>query len=123
MTIYGYRCPVCDQTYTSSERCDRLAEPCRTCTHDGPLHRDYRGLAIHRPMLEHMNATLGKPISDMKQFNRELSRKSDELSAYTGVDQKLELLDPEQAKAGVTMEGLDSTNRERVKRGLKAIEL
>jgi len=122
MTVYGYKCPECQQTYTSEQRGDRLPVECHICGHS-PLHRDYRGIAVHRPMLEHMNATVGKPISDMKQFKDELARKSEQLSEYTQVEQRLEVLEPEAAKQGVTEEGLDSTNRVRVSKGLSPIKL
>lgn len=123
MKNYGYKCPECGQTYTSETRCDRLPWPCHTCPHPGPLHRDYSGLAIRRPMAEHMNATTGTVIRSEHQFKEELKRLSEEKSLYTGVESRLEMLEPEQARQGVTAEGLDSTNHSRVQRGLKPIDL
>lgn len=70
-----------------------------------------------------MNATVGKPIRSEAQFKEELKILSEQNSLYTGVEQRLEMLDPEQAAQGVTAEGLDSTNRVRVARGMKPIDL
>lgn len=122
MTIYGYKCPSCEQTYTSEERADRLHINCHVCDHT-PLHRDFRGIAVRKQMQEHWNGTVNMPIRSEHQFKEQLKIRSEELSSYTGVEQRLEMLEPEQAMAGVTPEGLDSTNRERVRRGLKPIDL
>ena len=122
MIIYGYKCPKCSQTYTSYERADRIEESCQVCNYS-PLHRDFSGLAVHRPMQEHWNKTVDRPISSQRQFNAALREESDRLSRYTGVEQDLQPIDPEQARMGVTEEGLESTNRVRVKRGMNPIKL
>lgn len=122
MTIYGYKCPECQQTYTSEERGDRLHVNCHVCNHS-PLHRDYSGIAVKKPMQEHWNGTVNMPIRSEQQFKEQLKIRGEELSQYTQVEQRLEMLEPEQAMAGVTEEGLDSTNRVRVARGLKPIDL
>lgn len=121
MTIFGYKCPKCKQTYTSSERADRIDHICR-CGHT-PLHRDFSGISIAPAMQEHWNTTLNRPISSMQQFKDGLKIEGERLSAYTQVEQRLEVLDPEQAKVGVTDEGLEATNRKRVGQGQKAINL
>lgn len=120
--IYGYKCPVCKQTFIAKERTDRLSRLCTECGHS-PLHRDFSGIAVERPMQEHWNATVNKPISSMRQFDAELRRKSDEMSHYTQVDQRLERLDPDAAMKGVTDSGLESTNDDRIRRGVKSIDL
>jgi len=74
-------------------------------------------------MEEHWNGTVNMPIRSEAQFKEQLKVRSEELSSYTGVEQRLEMLEPEQAMQGVTAEGLDSTNRQRVKRGLNPINL
>ena len=74
-------------------------------------------------MEEHWNATVNQPISSNKQFDEALKRETERMSVYTQVDQKLERIDPEQAMVGVTPEGLESTNRERMKRQQKPIDL
>ena len=70
-----------------------------------------------------MNATVGKPIRSEAQFKEELKILSEQNSLYTGVEQRLEMLDPEQAAQGVTSDGLESTNRIRMARGMKPIDL
>lgn len=120
--IYGYKCPVCRQTYTSIQRADRIEQACTQCSHS-PLHRDFSGIQLSPPMQEHWNKTVDQPISSQRQFNDALRRKSDELSVHHRVEMDLQPIDPEQAKQGVTAEGLDSTNRGRVNHGLKPINL
>ena len=120
--IYGYKCPECKQTYISHMRGDRLDRECSVCGHS-PLHRDFSGISLQRPMEEHWNATVNQPISSNKQFDEALKRETERMSVYTQVDQKLERIDPEQAMVGVTPEGLESTNRERMKRQQKPIDL
>lgn len=120
--IYGYKCPQCKQTYTSIQRADRIEQSCTVCQHS-PLHRDFSGIVTIPPMQEHWNKSVDQPISSQRQFEAALRRKSDELSTYTGVEQDLQPLDPEQARTGVTGQGLDSTNRDRVARGMKPINI
>lgn len=122
MTIYGYKCPMCGQTYESTRRQDRLAEVCHVCG-GHPLHRDFSGISITPPMQEHWNQTVDQPISSQRQFNDALARQGERLSEYTQVEQDLQPVDPEQARLGVTEEGLDSTNRQRVAQGMKPIRL
>ena len=120
--IYGYKCPVCHQPYTSIQRADRIDHSCVGCGHS-PLHRDFSGIQLTRPMQEHWNQTVDQPISSQRQFNAALRQKSDEMSSYSGVEMDLQPLDPEQAKQGVTDQGLDATNRSRMAQGLKPINL
>jgi len=122
VTVYGYRCPQCRQTYTSEVRGDRLDVVCHVCVHPR-LHRDYSGIAVNRPMAEHWNSTVNMPIRSEAHFREELKVLSEANSLYTGVEQRLEILDPEQAKQGVTEEGLDATNRVRVASGRPPIKL
>lgn len=130
--MYEYKCPDCGQRYHSDQRGDRLrvtlphdplTEGCHTCgqTHS-PMVRVF-GFQYIAPMPEHWNKTVDRPISSMKQFKDALAREGERLSTYTQVEQDLQPLDPEQAKQGVTEEGLDSTNRVRVAQGLKPIKL
>ena len=120
--IYGYKCPACKQTYTSSQRGDRLLITCVECGYH-TLHRDYSGISLSPPMQEHWNTSLNRPISSMRQFEDGLKAEGERLSQYTQVEQRLEVLDPEQAKIGVTDEGLEATNRKRVQTGQRPINL
>lgn len=122
---YEYKCPDCGQTYTSDQRGDRLmiAKGCHNCKQqDKPMVRVF-GISIQPSMQEHWNKTVDQPISSMRQFKDALKERGEHLSKYTQVEQDLQPLDPEQAKVGVTEEGLDATNRVRVAKGLKAIAL
>ncbi len=81
-------------------------------------------VALERPMMEHFNTTVGKPISDGKKFVNELNRLSDQYSERSGVESKFVPTDPNDHKAlGVTGEGLDSTNRVRRAKGLPEVKV
>lgn len=123
MTIFGYRCRGCGQRYESEQRGDTLTVDCR-CGTGERVSRDYSGIAIHRPLHEHHNKTLGMPISDHRQFARELRDAGDRYTQRTGIPtdyQPVDLTDP--VALGVTGEGLDSTNRLRVANGQPAIRI
>jgi hypothetical protein len=136
MILYGYQCRECGQEYTSETRGDVLMEdcapgemaphevPCQACGHS-PVKRKY-SLAVHRPMHEHFNQSVGKPISSDRQFRDELKRKSDEHFLRTGIPADYQPVDPEVARAAVEKSqgmGLESTNRRRVNEGKRAIRV
>lgn len=142
MILYGYQCRECGQEYTSEFQgsvlqvlcCDGecAAEPedqwvnkfCDRCGND-EIKRRY-SLAVHRPMHEHFNQSVGKPISSDRQFRDELKRKSEEQFLRTGIPADYQPVDPEVARAAVEQSqamGLESTNRRRVNEGKKAIRV
>lgn len=51
----------------------------------GILKRDYSSVNFAPVMHSHFNHSVGKPISDMKQFTDALKRKSDEATERTGI--------------------------------------
>lgn len=120
MTIYGYQCASCGATVDSPERADNLG------LHDlcgGLLKRLWR-VNFGTVMQEHFNATVGKPISDGRQFERELRRMSEERTAATGIEHRFAPVDPTDTKTlGVTNEGLEATNAQRVSNGLKPVHV
>lgn len=120
MTVYAYQCAKCGATIDSAVRADNLG------LHDlcgGLLKRLWR-VNFGAVMQEHFNATVGKPISDGRQFERELRRMSDERTAATGIEHRYAPVDPTDTKTlGVTNEGLDSTNALRTRNGLKPIHV
>lgn len=116
--IYAYKCRKCGTRADSTRRGDVLG-PCPTC--DGQLTRLYI-VTLERPMMEHFNPSVGKVISSNRQFDDELKRKSEEQTLRTGIEARYVRHDPADAKAlGVTHDGLDSTNAQRVAKGLKPI--
>ena len=122
MTIYEYRCTECGYTANVTDRADSLgACPARQCS--GLLKRVWR-VNFGAVMQEHFNATVGKPISDGRQFERELRRMSDERTAATGIEHRFAPVDPTDTKTlGVNHEGLASTNALRVRNGLKPVHV
>lgn len=122
--FYEYKCVQCGQHHeTTKVRADRLECGCITCGDWGPLVRVF-SFSMERPLQEHWNSSLQMPIRDNKQYDRELRRKSIESSEYSGVEQRFERIDPGDYQAlGVTAEGLDHTNRQRVAQGHKPINL
>jgi hypothetical protein len=118
--IYEYQCRNCKATVTSTIRRDTFG----SCNCDlGELKRKYS--FSHKPaMQEHFNATVGQPISSMTKFKDALARRGEEYHHYTGIEtnyQPLDLSDTQACK--VTNEGLDSTNRVRIKNGMNPIEV
>lgn len=85
MQLYEYRCPECSIAYTSSTRANQLDTAC-SCGH--PYLQRVWSVNVQRPMQEHFNHAVGKPISDPKQFASELSRLSDEHSARDGMEHR-----------------------------------
>lgn len=106
--IYEYVCPeghVQDVQLSSDERDRYLGEPCLMVRKVGtrselcrePLRRKFSFSAP--PMMhEHYNPTVGKVVSDMKQFRSDLSRASDEATAKTGIPHKYEPVDLQEVK-------------------------
>jgi hypothetical protein len=133
MILYGYQCRECGQEYTSEYQGSVLMIPCCTdhgmvefrCDCGSAVKRKY-SLAVHRPMHEHFNQSVGKPISSDRQFRDELKRKSEEQFLRTGIPADYQPVDPEVARAAVEQSqgmGLESTNRRRVNEGKKAIRV
>lgn len=119
MAIYEYECRACRARALSELRGDFLRE----CECGGRLTRKF-SVAMHRPMHEHFNASVQKPISSMRQFESELARRSEELSVKTGIEHRFAPVDPTDRKAlGVTDDGLAATNRARVAAGQKPVPL
>jgi len=113
MAVYEYRCPTCRARLTSTTRGDRLDASCAACGDPGPHVRVF-SVAIHRPMMEHFNRTVGKPISSMQQFRDELSRKGAEYTERTGIEVNYQPIDLADQKAvGATDEGLDATRKKK----------
>jgi hypothetical protein len=110
MSIYAYKCRLCGTRADSMTRGDSLG-PCPNC--DGNLTRLFI-ITVERPMHEHFNPTVMKPISSNRQFDDELKRLSEERTLETGIEHKFVRHDHSDAKAlGVTSEGLDESNKYR----------
>lgn len=131
--MYEYKCPECDQRYLTQYRGDRLdlfqvntseaMRHDRTCTYNGKMVRVF-SFSVAPMMQEHWNATVNKPIRSQQQFKDELKRMGEAASEYDGFEHDYQPVDPEDTKAlGVTAEGLDATNRVRVKEGKRPINL
>lgn len=120
--IYGYKCPACGEKHIAKTRQDRLFTKtgCDVCGHN-PLHRDYGGIALQRPVMPHFNRTLGREVVGMRDFAEGLKRAGEKVSQETGLDTDYRPVMPGDVK--VTGEGLDSTNAARVKVGLKPVEV
>ena len=113
--IFEYKCPECGHRVISHVRGDRLEADCDHCDPDGPVPRVFRrvfSVSVQRPMQEHFNHTVGKPISDPKQFARELRLKGEQYTAETGIPTNYQPVDMRDKEAlGVTDAGLDETRR------------
>jgi hypothetical protein len=72
---------------------------------------------------EHFNHTVGKVISDPKQFKSELARKSAEMTERTGIPHNyvpVDLNDKESLR--VSEEGMDSTLRRQTETGQREVK-
>lgn len=87
MPIYEFKCPRCGATTTTMirPRDGRLHQPCPAlCGFGGPLRRVFS--FTFRPVLHAgWNPTVGREISDHKQFASELTRASDKAEEETGI--------------------------------------
>lgn len=125
MRIYGYRCSECGTELDDTERADRIQRHCAQCGTE-TTHKRVFSVSVWRPMMQHMNATTGKPVSSMRQFNDQLKAMSDEATLRTGIDHKYEPVDPELPKRVVEQSqgvGLESTNRARHASGRGEVKL
>lgn len=116
--MYDYKCPVatCNYTTRSPERGNRLQQACPKCNYP-VLHRVF-GFAYRPMMHEHMNSTVGAPISSMRQFEDALKRRSEEATLNTGMEHRYVPVEPGDAAAlGVTNEGIYESNVHRSRVG------
>lgn len=117
MPLYTYRCPECRSTVTSTSRGNTLDVICACCGAQS-THRRVFGFNMKPMMHEHFNRTVGKPISDMRQFERELKKQSDLATETTGVEHRYVPVEAgDHAAVGATSEGIDESNRIRSMRG------
>lgn len=111
MPIFEYKCPECQNRVISTVRGDRLDADCPHCDQPRTFRRVF-SVSVRRPMQAHFNNTVGKVISDEKQFERELQRKGEEYTAETGIETNYRPIDYRDKEAlGVTEEGLDATRK------------
>lgn len=106
MRTYEYRCVRCHATMTST------THGLDVCLIDGclgALRRVY-SISFTKPLQEHWNTTVNKPIRTNKQFADELKRASEEATLRTGVEHRYVPTDP--SAVGATQEGMESTYRE-----------
>jgi hypothetical protein len=107
MPAYEFRCQNCGVRLIryidlagDDERTawNRGTQPCPDCSH-GHMKRVW-GFRQAPMMHEHWNASVGKPISSMKQFKDELRRASDEKTERTGIVHDFVPVDPKEMSAG-----------------------
>ena len=122
MPVYLYRCRECG---VHGEKWQRHTEEplvdCPECDADA-LKRVY-SFAMKAIMHEHFDPTVGKVISDPRQFKEELSRASEKESERTGRNVNyvpVDLSDKESLR--VTDEGLDSTMRRKTQTGEREVK-
>lgn len=126
--IYGYKCRRCGQHYESETRADAL-DPCQHLTNfgrcRGAITRDYSGIGIARPFVEHYNASVGAPVRSKADFKEKLHVMGEQYTEMSGIPTNYQPIDMDDTRTlGVTEEGLDVTNRERVDRqGLPPIRV
>lgn len=81
------------------------------------------GFSLVKPMQEHYNPTVGRVITNKRQFADGLKVASERETLRTGIEHKYVEVDPTDSKAlGVTEEGLDTTARRLVAEGKKDVK-
>lgn len=118
--IYLYKCNACHTQVDSEHRDDTLG-PCDMCE-QGELRRRYQ-VAFEPLMHAHFNHSVGHEVSDMRQYRSDLRDAGDKYTERTGMPVDYQPLSQGEVRGMMTMEGMDSTNRERMSRGLPAIEV
>jgi hypothetical protein len=117
--IYGYKCRACGQTYETTRRVDKLITPCLVCR--GEITRDYSGIALQRPVMPHFNATVRQEVIGMNDFREKLKVAGEKYTERTGIETRYVPI--EHGDVPVTSEGLDATNEQRAKNGMKPIRV
>ena len=115
--IYQYRCRECGNKQLSTDRADNLGD-CLEGTCTGTLFRVW-AVSIHKPMMAHYNKSVQQEVTGMKDFAEKLKRKGEEYTERTGQATNYVPIEAGDLKGKVTNEGLESTNAERRKKGLK----
>lgn len=110
---YSFRCLECgweDADYHDFIRIGQHgSNPCSLC--GGRMVR-IASFYFHRPMQEHFNHSLGRPVSGERDYKEGLKRASEAASIRTGLDTNYQPVDMTDTKSlGVTEEGLDATNK------------
>jgi predicted nucleic acid-binding Zn-ribbon protein len=110
MPQYQYRCDGCGSLFTTESR--EITVPCPVCG----LRPKRVWAFTHSPsMQEHFNHSIGKYVSNKRDFYDGLKRQSDDSSERMGMDVDLQPLSPsdmaEASSHGVTEEGLDVTRQ------------
>lgn len=122
MPVYQYRCGACleyGEKWQSLKE-DRLVV-CPDC-HEPELRRVY-SFNFASMMHEHFDYTVGKVISDRKQFVAELRRHSEEATERTGIPHNYVPVDLGDKDAlNVTEEGMDSTIRRKTEQGEREVK-
>jgi len=129
MPEYEYKCESCGFVHTIHDAVDgdmKTIFDKGESMHSGPeggwCGYMKRVFSFHMApvMQEHMNVTIGKPISDMKQFQRELRQAGDQLEERTGIPHDFQPCDLTDKDAlGVDDTGLKATHDAMVKAGTK----
>lgn len=120
MQVYLYQCRTCGAREESTTRGDTIG-PCGRRYGDivcpGEMRRRFQ-VSMPFVMQEHFNSAVGGPISDQKQFESELRKKSDLASQHTGMEHKYVPVDMNDKKGlGVDGRGIDESNRIRSRIG------
>lgn len=118
--MYEYKCPSCGTRDLSSKCGDRLERWCDFCESKESWKRCYT-VSLPRPVMDHFNHSLGRGVTGITDFREQLKVKAGEAEERTGMPVQYAEISHEEARHGVTEEGMDATNRERVARGQKAI--
>jgi hypothetical protein len=107
---YQYRCNRCNRLFASGQRADAIT--CPDCQGHAPRKFSFY---VQQSMKEHFNNAVGSYVSNHRQFEDGLKRKSEEASVRLGIDHEFVPLSPaEMADAsahGVDENTIESTRK------------
>lgn len=111
---YSYQCEVCGGEVIDTEF-RRIGDThSHTCPECGGLLRRAVCFVFNRGMREHWNPTLGRHVTNERDFKDGLKIASESASLTTGMDHDIQPVDLRDADAlGVTDEGLEHTHKVR----------
>ena len=112
MPTYTYRCPWCNNEWDRFFPFDESDTPVY-CSYDGCHAEKVLSIgAFHRSMPAHYNMSVGKHVSNIREFKDDLKRASETASQRTGIAHNftpIDMRDPAQTRA--TEDGLETTRK------------
>ena len=116
MAEYQYRCNRCQRLFASGQRADAMT--CPDCYGHAPRKFSFN---VAVSMKEHWNTAVGQYVSNRREFEDGLKRKSEEASTRLGIDHEFVPLSPAEM-ADASAHGADEGALERQRKTERDLE-